>query len=68
DEGRGGNSTSDLKGGQSGKGKVFTDKDDVWGDGTSGDRATAGCRRGARCCGGVAGAICLLNSRTPART
>ncbi|MBQ0865221.1 M4 family metallopeptidase [Streptomyces sp. RK75] len=42
DEGRGGNSTSDLNGGQSGKGKVFTDKDDVWGDGTSGDRATAG--------------------------
>ncbi|WP_431980517.1 M4 family metallopeptidase [Streptomyces qinglanensis] len=42
DDARGGNRTSDLDGGQSGEGTVFTDDDDVWGDGTTGDRATAG--------------------------
>ncbi|MDF4253333.1 M4 family metallopeptidase [Streptomyces sp. WMMB303] len=42
DDARGGNRTSDLNGGQSGEGTVFTDDDDVWGDGTADDRATAG--------------------------
>ncbi|OEV00258.1 MULTISPECIES: M4 family metallopeptidase [Streptomyces] len=42
DDARGGNRTSDLNGGQSGEGTVFTDDDDVWGDGTTGDPATAG--------------------------
>ncbi|MEV5612079.1 M4 family metallopeptidase [Streptomyces sp. NPDC052225] len=39
---RGGHSTYDLKHGSSGKGTLFTDADDKWGDGTTNDAATAG--------------------------
>ncbi|MCQ4213969.1 M4 family metallopeptidase [Streptomyces longispororuber] len=39
---RGGHSTYDLKHGSSGKGTLFTDADDKWGDGTNNDAATAG--------------------------
>ncbi|MFI7387151.1 M4 family metallopeptidase [Streptomyces sp. NPDC049813] len=39
---RGGHSTYDLKNGSSGKGTLFTDADDKWGDGTTNDPATAG--------------------------
>ncbi|GAA2323932.1 M4 family metallopeptidase [Streptomyces kunmingensis] len=39
---RGGHSTYDLKNGSSGKGTLFTDADDKWGDGTTNDAATAG--------------------------
>ncbi|MFZ3597036.1 M4 family metallopeptidase [Streptomyces sp. BH104] len=39
---RGGHSTYDLKHGESGKGTLFTDADDTWGDGTNNDAATAG--------------------------
>ncbi|MBA0051651.1 M4 family peptidase [Streptomyces sp. AJS327] len=42
DEGRGGNRTQNLDGGQSGEGEPFTDEDDAFGDGTPGDPATAG--------------------------
>ncbi|NGO71263.1 M4 family metallopeptidase [Streptomyces boncukensis] len=42
DPGRGGNETTDLKNGTSGSGEVFTDDDDTWGDGTPGNRQTAG--------------------------
>ena len=42
DEGRGGNTTTDLKNGSSGDGELFTDDDDAWGDGTPNDPATAG--------------------------
>ncbi|MFD3559294.1 M4 family metallopeptidase [Streptomyces sp. NPDC058686] len=38
---RGGHSTYDLKHGSSGKGTLFTDADDKWGDGTTNDAATA---------------------------
>ncbi|BAU87830.1 thermolysin metallopeptidase [Streptomyces laurentii] len=38
---RGGHKTYDLKGGSSGTGTLFTDPDDTWGDGTTGDRQTA---------------------------
>ncbi|MER5883194.1 M4 family metallopeptidase [Streptomyces sp. NPDC001941] len=38
---RGGHSTYDLKHGQSGKGTLFTDDDDKWGDGTAGNPQTA---------------------------
>ncbi|WP_425586350.1 M4 family metallopeptidase [Streptomyces sannanensis] len=37
---RGGHKTYDLNGGRSG-GTLFTDPDDTWGDGTTGDRQTA---------------------------
>ncbi|MFJ9178444.1 M4 family metallopeptidase [Streptomyces sp. NPDC102360] len=39
---RGGHSTYDLKHGESGKGTLFKDADDKWGDGTNNDAATAG--------------------------
>ncbi|MEV3858090.1 M4 family metallopeptidase [Streptomyces sp. NPDC050095] len=39
---RGGHSTYDLKHGSSGKGTLFTDADDKWGNGTNSDAATAG--------------------------
>ncbi|WP_407700317.1 M4 family metallopeptidase [Streptomyces beihaiensis] len=39
---RGGHSTYNLGGGSSGKGTLFTDSDDTWGDGTVNDPATAG--------------------------
>ncbi|MDP9395903.1 MAG: M4 family metallopeptidase, partial [Actinomycetota bacterium] len=39
---RGGNHTTDLGGATSGTGTVFTDADDVWGDGTLADRQTVG--------------------------
>ncbi|MEU6389042.1 M4 family metallopeptidase [Streptomyces sp. NPDC046939] len=39
---RGGHSTYNLKNGTSGKGTLFTDADDVWGNGTTTDAATAG--------------------------
>ncbi|MFI6639598.1 M4 family metallopeptidase [Streptomyces sp. NPDC050504] len=42
DAGRGGHSTYDLKHGQSGKGTLFTDDDDKWGDGTPANAQTAG--------------------------
>ncbi|MFF0754198.1 M4 family metallopeptidase [Streptomyces sp. NPDC004267] len=38
---RGGHKTYDLGGGSSGTGALFTDPDDTWGDGTTGDRQTA---------------------------
>ncbi|WP_149562048.1 M4 family metallopeptidase [Streptomyces cacaoi] len=42
DDSRGGNHTTNLDGATSGEGKPFTDEDDVWGDGTIKDPATAG--------------------------
>jgi zinc metalloprotease ZmpA len=42
DNGRGGSSTYNLNGGSSGKGTLFTDSDDKWGDGTASDPQTAG--------------------------
>ena len=39
---RGGNNTTDLFGATSGTGTLFSDADDVWGNGTTSDRATAG--------------------------
>ncbi|MEV7239575.1 M4 family metallopeptidase, partial [Streptomyces sp. NPDC051020] len=39
---RGGHKTYDLGGGSSGTGTLFTDPDDTWGDGTTGNRQTAG--------------------------
>ncbi|MEU8890599.1 M4 family metallopeptidase [Streptomyces sp. NPDC048442] len=42
DGGRGGHKTYDLKGGSSGTGTLFSGADDVWGDGTPGNRETAG--------------------------
>ncbi|MBT2384859.1 M4 family metallopeptidase [Streptomyces sp. ISL-11] len=39
---RGGHKTYDLKHGSSGTGTLFTDTDDVWGNGTTSDPATAG--------------------------
>ncbi|MFF5287250.1 M4 family metallopeptidase [Streptomyces sp. NPDC013171] len=39
---RGGHKTYDLGGGSSGTGTLFTDPDDTWGDGATGDRQTAG--------------------------
>jgi Zn-dependent metalloprotease len=41
DDGRGGSSTYNLNGGTSGKGTLFTDADDTWGDGTASDPQTA---------------------------
>ncbi|MFF2654117.1 M4 family metallopeptidase [Streptomyces sp. NPDC058045] len=41
DEDRGGHSTYNLENGESGQGKLFTDDDDKWGDGTVEDAATA---------------------------
>ncbi|MEU1229592.1 M4 family metallopeptidase [Streptomyces sp. NPDC005828] len=38
---RGSHKTYDLGGGSSGTGTLFTDPDDTWGDGTTGDRQTA---------------------------
>ncbi|GAA0622643.1 M4 family metallopeptidase [Kribbella sandramycini] len=42
DNSRGGNWTTDLNGGTSGAGTTFTDADDVWGNGTTSSRQTAG--------------------------
>ncbi|MZD09509.1 peptidase M4 family protein, partial [Streptomyces sp. SID5785] len=42
DDTRGGHSTYNLENGESGKGTLFTDDDDKWGDGTNNDAATAG--------------------------
>ena len=42
DNGRGGSKTYNLNGGSSGKGTLFTDDDDKWGDGTASDPQTAG--------------------------
>ena len=42
DSTRGGNYTTDLRGATSGSGTTFTDADNVWGNGTTSDRATAG--------------------------
>ncbi|MFB6724136.1 M4 family metallopeptidase [Kribbella sp. NPDC056345] len=42
DTARGGNNTTDLNGGSSGTGTLFTDADDVWGNGTTSSRQTAG--------------------------
>ncbi|KAK1186271.1 M4 family metallopeptidase [Streptomyces sp. NBS 14/10] len=42
DGGRGGHKTYNLNRGTSGTGTLFTDADDVWGNGTTGDAATAG--------------------------
>ncbi|WP_235978624.1 MULTISPECIES: M4 family metallopeptidase [Streptomyces] len=42
DTARGGHTTSDLEGGESGEGTLFTDADDTWGDGSANDRQTAG--------------------------
>ncbi|WP_188277280.1 M4 family metallopeptidase [Streptomyces sp. CBMA152] len=42
DAGRGGHKTYDLKGGSSGTGTLFTKAVDTWGDGTPGNRETAG--------------------------
>ena len=42
DSTRGGNYTTDLKGATSGAGTTFTDADNVWGNGSASDRATAG--------------------------
>jgi Zn-dependent metalloprotease len=42
DPSRGANYTTDLNGGQSGEGTLFTDADDAWGNGTPQDRQTAG--------------------------
>ncbi len=39
---RGGNNTTDLRGATSGTGTTFTDADNVWGNGSTSDRATAG--------------------------
>jgi Zn-dependent metalloprotease len=39
---RGGNNTTDLNGATSGSGTLFTDADDIWGNGTTSDRASAG--------------------------
>ncbi|SCF65528.1 M4 family metallopeptidase [Streptomyces sp. Ncost-T10-10d] len=39
---RGGHKTYDLNGGSSGTGTLFTDADDVWGNGLPSDRQTAG--------------------------
>ncbi|HEY9371746.1 M4 family metallopeptidase [Streptomyces sp.] len=39
---RGGHKTYDLNGGTNGTGTLFTDADDVWGDGTPTNRQTAG--------------------------
>ncbi|WP_327249713.1 M4 family metallopeptidase [Streptomyces sp. NBC_01320] len=39
---RGGHKTYDLNGGGSGTGTLFTDADDIWGDGTTNNRQTAG--------------------------
>jgi Zn-dependent metalloprotease len=39
---RGGNNTTDLNGGTSGNGTLFTDPDDTWGNGTTANRQTAG--------------------------
>ncbi|MEV4433898.1 M4 family metallopeptidase [Streptomyces sp. NPDC049585] len=39
---RGGHKTYNLNGGSSGTGTLFTDADDVWGNGTTSDKATAG--------------------------
>ncbi|MFB8238499.1 M4 family metallopeptidase [Kitasatospora purpeofusca] len=41
DASRGGQSTSDLKGKTSGSGTLFTDTDNVWGDGTAANRQSA---------------------------
>ncbi|MEV6104725.1 M4 family metallopeptidase [Streptomyces sp. NPDC051940] len=41
DAGRGGHSTYNLNGGTSGQGTLFTDADDVWGNGTAGNAQTA---------------------------
>ncbi len=37
-----GNHTTDMKGSQSGTGTIFTDADDIWGDGTTTNRQSAG--------------------------
>ncbi|GAA0622633.1 M4 family peptidase [Kribbella sandramycini] len=42
DPSRGGNNTTDLNGGTSGAGTIFTDPDDTWGSGTTANRQTAG--------------------------
>jgi Zn-dependent metalloprotease len=42
DGGRGNHKTYDLKGGSSGTGTLFSGPDDTWGDGTPGNRETAG--------------------------
>ena len=42
DTGRGGNNTTDLNGGTSGTGTLFTDADDTWGTGSPSNRQTAG--------------------------
>ncbi|MEX2983743.1 M4 family metallopeptidase [Streptomyces sp. C36] len=42
DNSRGGHKTYNLNKGTSGTGTLFTDSDDVWGNGTTGDPATAG--------------------------
>ncbi len=42
DTSRGGHKTYNLNRGSSGTGTLFTDADDVWGNGTTGDAATAG--------------------------
>ncbi|MEU4210799.1 M4 family metallopeptidase [Streptomyces sp. NPDC026206] len=42
DASRGGHKTYNLNHGSSGTGTLFTDSDDVWGNGTTGDAATAG--------------------------
>lgn len=39
---RGGTVTVDMRNRQGGSGRIFTDSDNVWGNGTNGDRATAG--------------------------
>lgn len=39
---RGGTTTVDMKNRQGSKGAIFTDSDNVWGNGTSSDRASAG--------------------------
>ena len=39
---RGGNNTTDLGGATAGNGTLFSDADDVWGNGSTSDRATAG--------------------------
>ncbi|MFI5732105.1 M4 family metallopeptidase [Kribbella sp. NPDC051587] len=41
DNARGGNNTTDLNGGTSGTGTLFTDADDVWGTGAASSRQTA---------------------------
>ncbi|WP_206503977.1 M4 family metallopeptidase [Streptomyces chrestomyceticus] len=41
DDGRGGHSTFNLDGSESGDGKLFTNKDDKWGNGKADDPATA---------------------------